>query len=191
MANNKTVLGVTLKSIMGIIFFLILLGIANIVSRFVLNYVFVQVVAFFNYNLGLIILFSIIFYLGELFNVFNLPFNIPAPIFNAVGSIFLIEFIFRVFAIVSEFVGITNLFILISVFKIILMLLVFVIVIIVGYIGVFIPKPCKKEQPKPTKKSKSKKKPKSKKSKLEWEDIGEDFKGLINDIIKKIRKALK
>jgi len=98
--QNKTVLSVTLSRLISLLVFLVLLWIANIIS--INNFTYLQIVGFLNQNLEILIIFSLLLYLGELFFVFKFPLNIPAPIFNALGGFFLVKFIFKIFYMIKE-----------------------------------------------------------------------------------------
>jgi hypothetical protein len=67
--RNKTILGVTLSNLIGLLVFLLLLAIANIIT--INNYIYLQTIEFLNQNIGSVIFFSVLLYLGELFFVFR------------------------------------------------------------------------------------------------------------------------
>nr|WP_303714044.1 hypothetical protein [Methanoculleus marisnigri] len=56
--------------------------------------------------LGLLILISVIFLVGDLFGALAFPLNLPGPIFGAVGAVFLVMFLFRLFSLVGELTGV-------------------------------------------------------------------------------------
>lgn len=168
--GKKTVLGVVFSRLIGLLFFLILLAIVNILNFS--NKVFLEIVYFLNNNLMIIIMFSIFFFFGELFSIFIFPFNLVCPIFNSIGSIFLLTFLFNIL----EAIGLSFGFL-----EPLIKTIVFLIVLIVGYIIIF------KNLLIPKKKVKKK----HKKSDLEWQDIEQEFKEGVNDLVKKFRKKVR
>lgn len=131
---GKTVLGVTLSKIIGLLGFLILLALANILR--IDNSSYLNTISFLNQNLWIVIIFSIFFYLGELFALFKFPINLPKPIFNALGGIFLVGFIFNIFYFIdvilnlNVFMGFINL-------ESLVIIIVPSIILLVGYIEIF------------------------------------------------------
>ena len=47
-----------------------------------------------------------IFLLGDLFCTLVFPLNLPGPIFGALGAVFVVAFIFRVFMLAGDMTGI-------------------------------------------------------------------------------------
>lgn len=177
--KNKTVLGVILSRLIGLLVFLILLAIANVLEIYVPNAIYSKTVSFLNNNLGLIILFSIIFSFGELFSIFKFPFNLPYPIFNGIGSIFLVTFLFRILSLIG---GITSqdFFLPFRLMEPWVYPLVLLIVLIVGYVRIL------KYLSKPRKHLKKE---------AEWKrgvkELIEDINGLMNKINKILFKKNK
>jgi predicted neutral ceramidase superfamily lipid hydrolase len=132
--KGKTVLRVTLLQLTCLLVFLLFLGLANLVN--VDNPTYPQVIQFLNENVGTIIIFAFLFYLGELFFVFRFPFNLPAPILNAFGGIFLIEFLFRIFYMIGEIVA-GGAFFTFKPLELCIFILVFLVVIVLGYVKIF------------------------------------------------------
>ncbi|MCF7860832.1 hypothetical protein K9M79_01190 [Candidatus Woesearchaeota archaeon] len=173
--RKKTVLGVTLSKIISLVMFLLVLWALNTVN--LENSTAVQVIEFLNINLSIIIIMSFIFYLAELFYVFNFPLNIPGPIFNGIGAVILVEFIFQIFRTMGQVTKQYAIFGLKSV-SVLVFILVFLIVVILGYVNIFL-----RLHPEESETIDSKKKPKHKDSTnrkkhedLEWEDVGNELK---------------
>jgi len=109
-AGKESVVGVLIARIVGLVVFLILLGILNILAgAYVQTPIFLQIVAFLNANLGLLILISVIFLVGDLFGALAFPLNLPGPVFGAVGAVFLVMFLLRLFSLVGEITGVETL----------------------------------------------------------------------------------
>ena len=131
--QNKTVLSVTLSRLISLLVFLVLLWIANIIS--INNFTYLQIVGFLNQNLEILIIFSLLLYLGELFFVFKFPLNIPAPIFNALGGFFLVKFIFKIFYMIKEVPNMEAFFVFKSLEPLVLTFVI-ILVIILGYVKI-------------------------------------------------------
>ena len=82
-----------LLRIFGMVLFLSFLLMANFLPFFTENPLNYQVIQFLNENIGLVILMGVTFLFGEIFNALIFPFNLPAPLFNASGSLLLVAFI--------------------------------------------------------------------------------------------------
>jgi len=177
--KNKTVLSITLSRLIGLVVFLLILGLLNLIPfNSLIN---LQVVHLLNQNLGIIIIFSVLFYLGELFFVFRFPLNIPAPIFNAMGGIILVGFIFQMLNMAGEVLSL-DIFIAFKFLEHLASSLVFLMVIIFGYIKIFIDlKPKNKQE---------KKKRKVKQKDIEWEDVGNEFKIAAYNLASTIKENL-
>ena len=144
--KRESIAGILISRIGGFIFFLILLAVLNLLDgAYVQSPVFVQVVAFLNANLGLLVLITVLFLIGDLFGALTLPLNLPGPVFGALGAVFLVIFILRLLILVGEITG--NAFF--DLFKGWLTLPVYVIVFIIaligGYIGLFVGPPGKRD----------------------------------------------
>lgn len=136
MKNGRSALGVVLSKLGALLVFLILLGLANIIAAMVESQALSAFVAFLNNNIGIIILFSIIFFFAELFSIFLFPFNLPYPIFNAFGSAYLIIFLARLLGFVNSFTS--GALDILMPFMGILLVVVPVIVLILGFVHIFV-----------------------------------------------------
>ncbi len=183
MRRKKSVLWVVLSNIGGFLLFLVMLALADIFLGNSSNKSVIAVLSFLNSNLGLIIAFSIFFFIAELFYVLFLPFNLPYPLFNAVGGFLLVIFLFRLFLMIQGVTG-ADLYPLISL-RYFFAVLVFFIVLIVGFVKVFIPTPRYRKTRRP------KEKAGREHADPGWHDIGDEFRGMIMDIIKSIRDSVK
>ncbi len=136
--RKESVVEVLVSRIIGIVVFLIVLGILNILSgAYVQTPIFIQIVEFLNANLGLLITISVIFLVGELFGALAFPLNLPGPIFGAVGAVFLVMFLFRLFSLVGEITGVELFALLERLPALPVYLLVFIVALIGGYIALF------------------------------------------------------
>lgn len=178
MRRKKSIIWIILSRFFGLVFFLILLLILNALTFYFNNYAFNQVVQFLNNNIGLIVIMTLIFLVGELFNALIFPVNLPAPLFSAIGSVLVVLFIFRIFTLIESLLG-ENIFQVFRDFSSFIYALVFIIVLIAGYIGIFARLIGPEEE---YEKVKRKKEPKA-----TWEDIGDEFRQLIYDTLRNMR----
>jgi len=132
--SGKSALHITLARLGGLLIFLILLVIANIL--WINNSIYLGIVGFLNTKLFQIIVFSILLYLGELFFVFDFPLNFPAPIFNAFGGVVLVDFIFDIIVLGLNFANMDLTFVM-RTLEPVVVVIVFILAIIVGYVKVF------------------------------------------------------
>jgi hypothetical protein len=129
--HKRSILGVIFSRLFGFLIFLVLLAVLNALN--IENIVLIKIVNFLNNNLMLIVLFSIFLFLGELLSIFVFPFNILYPIFNAVGGVFLLQFIFRIF----DSIEISGAMPVLSFLEPGVYTFVILIVLIVGYVRIF------------------------------------------------------
>jgi hypothetical protein len=95
--RDKSLGWVFVSRMIGIICFLIVVVLANILRYYVENPIYHSGVTFINENFWLLGLIAVILLVADLFGAFPFPLNLPAPIIKAIGSVFCIAFILRVF----------------------------------------------------------------------------------------------
>ncbi len=171
---KKSVLGVTLSSFLGFVFFLVILGFLNFIN--IDQLIGMKFVTFLNRNIWVIFLFSLLFYLGELFYVLKFPFSLIAPVSNAFGGSTLTFFIFRIFYFIGGSIE-GNPFEFMRAIEPFFLTFVFFTVLIVGYVKIIIPKP--------------KKTGKHKSSDVEWEDVGNEIRKALYNAAKSFAEAIK
>lgn len=131
--NRKNSLGwVFVSRMTGIICFLIVVVLANILKYYVKSPAFHSGVTFINENFWLLLLISIILLVADLFFAFPFPLNLPAPIIRAFGSVFCIAFILSLFQWVDHNFG-TTFYQFFWVLAFLVVPLVFLIVLATGY----------------------------------------------------------
>jgi hypothetical protein len=116
-----------------IICLLIVIVLANILTHYIQNPVFLVGVSFINENFWLLLLIAVVLFIGAMFRVFPFPLNLPAPIIQAIGSVFCIAFLLRVF----QWIDPVTLYPLFWYLSFIFVPLVFLIVLASGYYGIF------------------------------------------------------
>ena len=172
------------SKIVGLLLFLVILAVANLLIPFINNEIYFKTVHFFNDNLLFLVILSVIFLISALFDALFFPFNLPAPIFNAIGGVLVAVFVFRIFGFI-DLVGKIDVFRNLSLIAYPIYFLVFVFVVIFGYIGIFarLFKIGFEEKTQY-------KKPKIKKEQnIEWIDVGNQFKLFLYNVGKVMNES--
>jgi hypothetical protein len=133
--QNKSLSSVFVSRMIGIITFLIVVVLANILTYYLSNPFYRAGVTFLNENFWLLMLIAIIMLIGDIFFAFPFPINLPAPVIRAVGSIFIIAFLLRIFEWVDSATA-TSLHPVIWVLSVVIVPVVFIIVLVSGYFGI-------------------------------------------------------
>lgn len=123
---------IPLIKLLSLIVFLVVLSILNVIKWE--NPFYIQILAFLNKYILLIITFSLLFYLGDLFSFFKFPINTPSPLFYAFGSIALTKFIFSIFYLIS---GPAEIIQILKFFEYLASAIIFFVILIFEYIEIF------------------------------------------------------
>lgn len=193
--RNNSVSWVFVSRMTGIICFLIVVVLANILTYYVESPVYHSGVTFLNENFWLLLLISIILLVADLFGAFPFPLNLPAPIIRAFGSVFCIAFVLSVFQWVDLYFR-TTLYQFFWVLAFLVVPLVFLIVLATGYFDIMrrlwwqpnldddpgvnvVHKDTIGKTESPLSNAKS------------WEEIGAEFRMMLFDIIHRFREEIK
>jgi hypothetical protein len=193
--QHKSLSSVFVSRMIGIICFLIVIVLANILTYYVSSPVYRAGVVFLNENFWLLLLIAIILLAGDIFFAFPLPFNLPAPIIRAIGSVFIIAFMLHVFQWVDTIAS-TSLYSFVWVLSFVIVPIVFIIVLVSGYFEImrqllsipgdeedrynpaaFETKISRQEEPFSDAKS--------------WEEIGAEFRLVMYDLMHRIRQEIR
>ena len=131
------ILKLLINRVAGFIVFLLVLVLLNIFITYIDFPLIKEIVIFFNsqvFWLGVILLLMV---LGEIFMMLNFPFNLPGPLFNAAGSVFIIYFILDIFNLITMIGGITLPNVPFNLIFEAIAILVCVVILVTGYISVF------------------------------------------------------
>jgi len=196
MWTDKRSLGwVFISRMMGIICFLIVVVLANILTFYVSNPTYHAAVQFLNINFWLLLIIGIILFVGDIFRAFPFPLDLPYPVIKAIGSVFVIAFILRIFEWVDR-ITTNSLYHYFWLISFVIVPLVFIVVIISGYYeilnelwarskfnpdaanvdGAEIPVAASFPQPQTNAKS--------------WDEIGAEFRLMLYDIIHRFREEI-
>lgn len=133
----------------------------------------------------LLIVIALILMTGEIFDRFSFPLNLPAPLFHALASVFLIIFIFDVFRYLDGITG-ANIYQNLEILRILLSILIFLIVFIGGYFKIFgdllISGRQRELHGEP---------PVASPDMKTWDDIGNEFRQLVFDVLRRMREELR
>ncbi|MFA6332167.1 MAG: hypothetical protein WCX22_04375 [Methanoregula sp.] len=194
--STKSFGRVFVTRMIGIISLLIAIVLANILKYYISNPIYNSGVAFINENFWLLMLIVIILFVGAIFGAFPFPFNLPAPIIRAFGSVFCIMFLLRIFQWVDTTTS-TTLYPMFWFLSFIIVPLVFLIVLASGYVEimrklwwqprvgvdgqVILENRINEPEPSgiPVTDAKS------------WEEIGIEFRLMLYDIIHRFRQEIK
>ena len=130
--RKKPLSWVIVSRMIWIICFLIVVVLANILNYYVANPVYSSGVTFLNENFWLLVLIVVILLAADIFDAFSFPFNLPAPLVRAIGSVFCIAFILRAVQWVDAVAG-TNLYTASWWISFLVVPLIFLVVLIGGY----------------------------------------------------------
>lgn len=176
---------IVLQRLFGLILFLVLLYVANHLAFFTENPLNYQIIQFLNNNIWLIIVMSITFLFGEVFNALIFPFNLPAPLFNASASVLLVAFLFRIFSLIDIILD-EQILLIFNRIAFIVYPLVFMMVLIGGYIAILV-KLSKTDESESLQGKKYKEKTREK---LTWENVSDEFKQTIFDLLTLMRQSI-
>jgi len=174
---------IVIYNLISFVVFLIILGFLNISFDYFDNNMLLEIVNLLNSNILLIFTFSIIFTVGEVFGSFRFPSNLPSPIFNAIGSLFLLNFLFKIFNLVGNFSTIDTFEKLTKALPF-LYPIIFLLVLFGGYVSIL----TGASQEVPPKKKTSKNEESHDRS---WDDVGNEFKEMLYDVFHSARESLK
>jgi hypothetical protein len=144
----------------------------------------------------LVVTFSILFLVGEVFLALDFPLSLPGPFFNALGSVFLVSFLFQLLYLVDRIGGIT-IFSLFRPLEPLLYFLVFLIVLIVQYVHLFSrgeryerenPEYARRPATGPSQEGSSHPSPNDQ---ISWDEVGAEFRNLMYDFFHALRESLR
>ncbi len=188
---NDSLGSVFVSRMIGILCFLIVVVLANILTYYISGTMYRDGVVFLNENFWLLLLIAILLLVGDIFFAFPFPLNLPAPIIRAIGSVFVIAFMLHVFQWVDS-VASTSLYSFVWLLSFAIVPIVFIVVFVSGYFEIMrklcwgkesetggdcqVVHEIKKnplEEPLSDVKS--------------WEDIGDEFRVMMYDIMHRFR----
>lgn len=193
--SENSLSSVFVSRMIGIICFLIVVVLSNILTYYISSPIYRAGVLFLNENFWLLLLILIILLVGDIFFAFPFPINLPAPIIRAIGSVFVIAFMLHVFQWVDT-VAATSLYSFVWVLSFVIVPIVFIIVLVSGYFEIM-RKLCR--EPQIEKEGECQVVHEIKKGSFEepvsdvksWEDIGAEFRLMMYDIMHRFRHEVR
>jgi hypothetical protein len=145
-------------------------------------------------TIALVVIFSLLFLVGEVFLALDFPLSLPGPLFNALGSVFLVSFLLQLLYLVDTFSGMT-IFSLFKPLEALLYFLIFLIVLIVQYVHLF-SRGWEGWNEKPPSRPDNQTKPQEPASytshhDVSWDEVEAEFRMMLYDFFQSIRNALK
>ena len=194
--KKRGLLWTVFSSAFGISLLVILVYLANLAIPYVGIKIYEKWIYFLDANMLYLILISLISFIGELIFLLVYPFSVAAPVFKAVSGMMIVTFIFKIFAF-FDFLFETGIYRALNQFADVVYFVVLVVILLAGYIIVFKKKKYfdkMNEMEEEEKRSDYEKKIKLKIEKVEeevdWNQIGDEIKGALYNLVKKIRVAL-
>jgi len=132
----NSVVKLLISRLIGFLVFLALMIVLNILVNYTTVPVFNEFVTFLNNHLVFISWIALFLVLGEIFILLRYPFNIPYPLFNSAGALLIVYFFADFFMLLMSYSAVVPDFPFNNVFFI-AGILVFFIVLIVGYYKIF------------------------------------------------------
>jgi len=136
-------------------------------------------------NFPYFIVIALVLMTGEVFDRFSFPLNLPAPLFHALASVFLVLVIFNVFEFLDTITR-AGIYRNLEILRILLSILIFLIVFTGGYFKIFgdlLRVGRQRElQGEPAGASPDAK---------TWNDIGNEFRQLVFDVLQRMREEIR
>jgi hypothetical protein len=134
--KNNLMWHVILRLSSFIIFILVLLGL-NLLKEFIYSPILFQIIDFLNANILLILLISVFLIIGDIFWWIQFPFDLPSPFFYALGGVAITSFIIKMVTFVVKMITGQDIGFAGTTASYILYPLVFIIVMVIGYVNIF------------------------------------------------------
>ncbi|MDD1664593.1 MAG: hypothetical protein LUQ32_04505 [Methanomicrobiales archaeon] len=182
--RRRSIIWTVFSTFLGILVFSLLLAALN---AFVPteNEVLHDFVVLLNNNLPIFIVIVLLFMTGEIFGRFSFPLNLPAPLFHALASVFIVIFFFNFFEYLDTVTG-AGIYENLEILRILLSILIFLIVFTGGYFRIFgdllqtsRQRELQGEFPAASPGVKT------------WDDIGNEFRQLVFDTLQRMREELR
>jgi hypothetical protein len=183
--RRRSIIWTVFSTFIGILAFFVLLAILELSFSSSGNDIIKGLIFLLKENFPYVIVIALILMTGEIFDRFSFPLNLPAPLFHALASVFLVLFIFNVFEFLDSITR-AGIYRNLEILRILLSILIFLIVFTGGYFKIFgdlLRVGRQRElQGEPVGASPDVK---------TWNDIGNEFRQLVFDVIQRMRDELR
>lgn len=184
--NHHSISFILFTRIGGFIFFLIILFFLNFLVDYIDNDLYDKAVELLNNNIVVITIMSLLFLISDLFSAIIFPFDLPSPIFAAIGSLLLVTFGLQVAQFVDEATEL-SFYETLERFSLPIYTVTFILVLVVGYFEVVRNLLLEVEEKKPQVVVIQQVQPQKPKT---WKDIRNEFKHTVYDYINSIREKI-
>ncbi|KQC10492.1 MAG: hypothetical protein APR55_09105 [Methanolinea sp. SDB] len=133
---KKTPFWALVSGLAGIVVFLVALLVLRFIAGHTASPFLDGFVSLLFASTPVIIIFSVLFMVADVFSSFPLPANLPYPVFNAVASVLLVTFLLSMLQYFNEYFALGFGGVL-DTLTVILIPLVLVVVLIAGYVAIF------------------------------------------------------
>ena len=183
--RRRSIIWTVFSTFIGIFAFLVLLAALNyfITPEHV---ILRGLVTLLNDNLPYFIVIALLLMTGEIFDHFTFPLNLPAPLFHALASVFLVLLVFNVFQFLDAITR-AGIYGKLEILRILLSILIFLIVFTGGYFRIFGDLLTMGRQRDLQADLQATLAPGVK----TWNDIGNEFRQLIFDVLQRMREELR
>ena len=192
--NKQHTLGwVFVSRMIGIICFLIVVVLANILTFYISNPLYNEGVNFLNLNFWLLLLIGIIIFISDIFGALPFPLNLPAPIIKAIGSVFIIAFVLRVFQWVDSTTG-NNIYHYFWLLSFVIVPVVFIIVLLAGYYEILCDLWAKakiRDESDMVVHASTSDLPPSSSLPKSWDDVGAELRMMLYDLLHRFREEIR
>ncbi|MDH7510770.1 MAG: hypothetical protein QHH04_06980 [Methanolinea sp.] len=186
--RTKTPFRALIEGLVGLILFLV----ALVLIRYVADHTAWPVLDGFAgvllANAPLIVIFPVLFTIGEVLAAFPFPLNLAFPVFDAVGSMLLVSLILKIIAFLDRFYALGTGSAL-DITGFILLPLTLLVTLVAGYMSIFAPS----GRPATTAgdRNDSPGGEREGEGSPSWDEIGEGFRKVIDDAVRKIRDEIR
>jgi len=191
--GEKSLGWVFVTRMIGILTFLIVIVLANILKSIYPGCA--PTVEFLNANFWLLLIIWIIMFIADIFTAFPFPLDLPSPIVRAIGSVFIIAFVLRVFEWVDTITG-SNIYQFFWFLSFIVVPVVFLLVLANGYYEIIrrlfrtgLTNGSVSATPDPT--IGTPRAAPNENGVRSWEDVGVEFRMMVYDILHRFREEIR
>jgi hypothetical protein len=181
--KRRSIIWTVFSTFLGIFAFYVLLAVLN---AFVPsgNDILRGLVILLADNFPYFVVIALILATGEIFDRFSFPLNLPAPLFHALASVFLVLLVFNVFEFIDTITH-AGIYRNLEILRILLSILIFLIVFTGGYFKIF------GDLLRVGRQRELQGEPAASPDAKTWNDIGNEFRQLVFDVIQRMRDELR
>jgi hypothetical protein len=183
--RRRSIIWTVFSTFVAILAFFVLLAVLDFSFNSSGNLIIQGLISLLKGDFYLLIVIALILMTGEIFDRFSFPLNLPAPLFHALGSVFLVIFIFDVFRYLDHITG-ASIYQNLEILRILLSILVFLIVFTGGYFKIFGDLLITGRQRDLREEHHA-----SPPGVKTWDDIGNEFRELVFDVLRRMREELR